>query len=103
MTRWAVLAWLCACLLLAPVGSLHHALTHLGGEPAASQDDSHPAEKLSHCDLCQLWDLLDATLPSSFQWMAGDSLHAHPVAAPPTGTMAVAGRWFQSRAPPVQG
>ena len=64
--RWAVLAWLSVCLLLAPMGSLRHALTHLGEAPAASQDDAHPHEKLGHCDLCQLWDVLDATLPSSF-------------------------------------
>lgn len=100
--RWAVLAWLSVCLLLAPMGSLRHALTHLGEAPAASQDDAHPHEKQVHCDLCQLWDLLDATLPSSFAWIGGHAAPAAPVAHLPAGTTAVGGTWFQSRAPPVQ-
>lgn len=100
--RWAVLAWLSVCLLLAPMGSLRHALTHLGEPPAASQDDAHPHEKLGHCDLCQLWDVLDATLPSSFAWIGGHAAPAAPVAQLPAGTTAVGGTWFQSRAPPVQ-
>jgi hypothetical protein len=103
LTRWGVLAWLCLCLLLSPVGSLHHALTHLGEPPAASQDDAHPHEKLGHCDLCQLWDLLDATLPSAFEWVVGDAPHAHPARPLPAGAIAIGSTWFQSRAPPVQG
>ncbi|MFY0479690.1 hypothetical protein [Achromobacter marplatensis] len=101
--RWAVLAWLSACLLLAPMGSLRHALTHLGQAPAASQDDdAHAHERLGHCDLCQLWDLLDATLPSSFAWVGGHASRVAPVAHPPTGTDAIGGTWFQPRAPPLQ-
>lgn len=100
--RWAVLAWLSACLLLAPMGSLRHALTHLGEAPTASQDDAHAHEKLGHCDQCQLWDLLDATLPSSFAWIGGHAAHAGPVAALPAGAEAIGGTWFQTRAPPLQ-
>lgn len=101
--RWAVLAWLAACLLLAPMGSLRHALTHLGQAPAASQDNAHPQEKLGHCDLCQLWDALDATLPSSFEWTGGPAAHAAPAAHLPAGAAAIGGTWFQTRAPPLQG
>lgn len=100
--RWAVLVWLSACLLLAPMGSLRHALTHLGEAAGASQDDAHAHEKLGHCDLCQLWDVLDATLPSSFAWVGGHAAHAAPVAPLPAGTDAIGGSWFQPRAPPPQ-
>lgn len=101
--RWAVLAWLSVCLLLAPMGSLRHALTHLGGVPAASQDDAHPHEKLGHCDLCQLWDLLDATLPSSFAWIAGDAAVPAQPSPLPDGAATIGGTWFLTRAPPLQG
>ncbi|CAB3626695.1 hypothetical protein [Achromobacter pestifer] len=103
LARWIVLAWLSACLLLAPMGSLRHALTHLGDVPATSQDDAHPHEKLAHCDLCQLWDLLDATLPSSFEWMGEPLADSAPATHLPAGAAAIGGTWFQTRAPPLQG
>lgn len=102
-TRWVVLGWVCACLLLAPVGNLRHALTHLGEPPAASQDDTHPQDKPGHCDLCDLWDLLDAPLPSSFHWNAARTATSTPAFTAPASAIAISGSWFQSRAPPVQG
>lgn len=102
-TRWAVLAWVCACLLLAPVGNLRHALTHLGEPPTSSQDDSHPQDKPGQCSLCDLWDLLDAPLPSSFHWHAAPAATSPPASAAPTSAIAISGTWFQSRAPPLQG
>lgn len=101
--RWAVLAWLSACLLLAPMGGLRHALTHLGDASASSQDDEHPQDKLGHCDLCQLWDLPDATLPAAFHWQADDTFHPPPAAPLPASATVGAGAWFQSRAPPLKG
>lgn len=103
ITRWVVLGWVCACLLLAPVGNLRHALTHLGEPPAASQDDAHPQDKQGHCDLCDLGDLLDAPLPSSFHWNAAPTAAPAPAFAAPTSAIAISGTWFQSRAPPIQG
>ncbi|WMD21930.1 hypothetical protein RAS12_06015 [Achromobacter seleniivolatilans] len=103
ITRWAVLAWLCVCLLLAPIGGLRHTLSHVGDAADASQDDAHSHEKLGQCDLCQLWDLLDATLPSSFLVVAGDAPRLTPAAHLPAGADTIGGTWFQSRAPPFQG
>lgn len=121
LTRWAVLAWLCACLLLAPLGGLRHVLTHLdnGAPPAHGNlaaslagaasnpssapvsDDVHTADKLGHCDLCHIWDLLDATLPASFPLIAGTAPRIAPTPSAPGGATVAAGSWFQSRAPPV--
>ncbi len=137
LARWAVLSWLCACLLLAPLGGLRHLLTHLDTGPASTQDsvsasraahapapgpasrrgadpaadlstaptplpdDAHTADKLGHCDLCHIWDLLDATLPASFPFIAGTPPRIAPPPATPGGATVAAGSWFQSRAPPA--
>lgn len=123
LKQWAVLVWLSACLLVAPMGGLLHALTHvpalesaqglvqtsaqlpdqIGNAPTSSQDDAHSQDKPDHCDLCQLWDLLDATLPASFQWAAVNIRHLPPDTRQPASATVYAGNWFQSRAPPVQG
>lgn len=128
IARWAVLSWLCACLLLAPLGGLRHLLSHLGGgstpvhaslslagldiapagsvtEPAPGSalgpDDAHTADTLGHCDLCHIWDLLDATLPASFPFIAGAAPRIAPAPSTPGGATVAAGSWFQSRAPPA--
>lgn len=126
IARWAVLSWLCACLLLAPLGGVRHALSHLGSGPASAQhglslarldvnsagsartpgpatapDDAHTADPLGHCDLCHIWDLLDATLPASFPLIAGTAPRIAPAPSTPRGTTLAAGSWFQSRAPPA--
>lgn len=99
--RWAVLGWLCACLLLSPLGGVRHALSHLSGSPASSQDDAHAPDKLGHCDLCHIWDLLDATLPASFPAFACGAPRIAASAPVPSGTTLIATPWFQSRAPPA--
>lgn len=134
LVRWAVLSWLCACLLLAPLGGLRHLLTHLdagaagstqgsvsvahaasapasrpasdptsGSSPAPTPlpDDAHATDKLGHCDLCHIWDLLDATLPASFPFIAGAAPRIAPSPSAPGGATVAAGSWFQSRAPPA--
>lgn len=133
LVRWVVLSWLCACLLLAPLGSLRHLLTHLdtgavstpeigsssratnipasGAEssPVADAstastsllDDAHTAGQPGNCDLCHIWDLLDAMLPTSSPIIAGTSPRIAPPAAVPGGATLAAGTWFQSRAPPA--
>ncbi|MGE8656631.1 MAG: hypothetical protein ACN6O8_07775 [Achromobacter sp.] len=101
LARWAALGWLCACLLWAPPGGLRHALSHLPGAPVSSQDDAHPQDKLGHCDLCHLWDLLDATLPASFVPPTGHAPRLAPPAPAPRGTAIAVLPWFQSRAPPA--
>lgn len=141
LARWAVLSWLCACLLLAPLGGLRHLLTHLDTGAASTQgsvsvalaahaaaaspapslpsrpgsgpssdsstaptplpDDAHTADKLGHCDLCHIWDLLDATLPASFPFIAGTAPRIAPPPSTPGGATVAAGSWFQSRAPPA--
>lgn len=109
LKQWAVLVWLSACLLVAPMGGLLHALSHvpapgqIGIAPATSQDDTHAQDKPDHCDLCQLWDLLDATLPASFQWAAVNTRHLPADTRQPASATVYAGNWFQSRAPPIQG
>lgn len=101
LARWATLAWLCACLLLAPLGGVRHALSHLYGEPESSQDAAHTPDKLGHCDLCHIWDLLDATLPASFPVIDGSPPRLTPPPPSPRGTTLVTSPWFQSRAPPA--
>ncbi|WP_370539645.1 hypothetical protein [Achromobacter sp. UMC71] len=122
-----MLSWLCACLLLAPLGGLRHLLTHLdtgagsapgnisaarvadasgpasdsSTAPASLPDDAHAADKLGHCDLCHIWDLLDATLPASFPFIAGAAPRIAPPPSTPVGATVAAGNWFQSRAPPA--
>lgn len=96
-----MLGWLCACLLLSPLGGVRHALSHLPGAPASSQDDAHTPDKLGHCDLCHIWDLLDATLPVSFVPITGSAPRIAPPAPAPRGTTIAVLPWFQSRAPPV--
>lgn len=99
--RWATLAWLCACLLLAPLGGVRHALSHLYGEPVSGQDAAHTPDKLGHRDLCHIWDLLDATLPASFPVIDGSTPRLTPTPPTPRGATLVTSPWFQSRAPPM--
>ncbi len=126
LSRWAVLSWLCACLLLAPLGGVRHILSHLGSGaaavpdglslarldaapaasapgpgPATAPDGAHTADPLGHCDLCHIWDLLDATLPASFPFITGTVPRIAPAPSTPGGTTVAAGSWFQSRAPPA--
>lgn len=101
LARWAALAWLCACLLLAPLGGARHTLSHLSGTPDASQDAAHTPDKTGHCDLCHIWDLLDATLPASFAVVGGSAPRVAPATQSPSGATLIASTWFQSRAPPA--
>ncbi|WP_063569429.1 hypothetical protein [Achromobacter ruhlandii] len=101
LARWAALGWLCACLLLSPLGGVRHVLSHLPGAPASSQDDAHAPDKPGHCDLCHIWDLLDATLPASFVPVTGSAPRIAPPAPAPRGTTIAALPWFQPRAPPA--
>lgn len=100
LARWATLAWLCACLLLAPLGGVRHALSHLYGEPVSGQDAAHTPDKRGHCDLCHTWDLLDAALPASFPIIAGSPPRLTPPPPTPHGVTLITSPWFQSRAPP---
>lgn len=101
LAQWAMLSWLCAFLLLAPLGDARHALSHLHSAPIFSQHKAHAPDKLEHCDLCHIWSMLDATLPASFPVIVGSPPRLAPPPPTPRGVPPVAGTWFQSRAPPA--
>lgn len=96
-----MLGWLCACLLLSPLGGARHALSHLSATPVSSQDHAHTPDKPGQCDLCHIWDLLDATLPASFPAFACGAPRIAATAPASRGATLIATSWFQSRAPPA--
>lgn len=98
--RVLVLAW---AVLLAPQGSLVHALSHSlpGGAPHSSEGDKRKHAPAKVCDSCLALAQLGAALPSSFEWLALDASaasHDHPV---PIAASVPVESPYQARAPPV--